>query len=114
MTALTVFTPYGMTTISPKFVDISATKRQLWDWANRPDNAWPASVLARCRYVEAQFDGHGLLDLMIDPLDDPDDLVLGDEFNAWASDVFAIIRSQIPADHPCHDVRFHHYSEEKP
>ncbi len=82
-------TPYGTVTTNPDVpgagFSVTATARQLWEWAHRPGSWWPCSDLAQLpRGIGAGFDSGGnLVELWRTGSRD----VAGHEFNAWVSDV---------------------------
>lgn len=93
----TIETPYGTAIIGEDWCSVTAHLGQLHDWATRPRESWPCSVLyGDIDSVTAGFDTNGLFDLTVLPAE-PEDLT-GDELNAWTSDVLAIA---LTPDHPC-------------
>jgi hypothetical protein len=89
-------TSFGVVTIGPDWVSVSAEQHALYDWAHRPGACWPCSMLADMQTIDVSFDTDGLVDLV------PSDVDLsGDELSAWTSDAIGAV---LPEDHPCWDV----------
>lgn len=91
MTEIQTSTPWGTATIGEEYVMVEAHGGEMYGWANRTDERWPCSVLARCDHVQAVFNVDGLVDLEVGPEpDEDDDLDIPvDELTAWTNDVLA-------------------------
>ncbi len=106
-------TPYGSVSITPNGVRIDANQSQLYDWAHRPGASWPCSTLDDLESISAAFDANGLVDLEQDPPYDYETgagEIMGDELNAWSSDV---LRDVLPKDHPAYYVTVGQFEDEE-
>lgn len=66
---------------------VRATRDELYEWAHRPGASWPCATLRRG--VWARFnDDNGALGDLVDT--NAGENVDGNEFSAWACDVFAL------------------------
>lgn len=89
-------------TVEESSVTVEATNGALHDWATRPGNAWPCSVLSGLASLRADFDTNGLVDLADrGEYGDGDSDLSGDELSAFTSDCLAYALSP---EHPCYFV----------
>lgn len=82
-------TPFGRVREMGCEWDISATRDQLYEWAHRPGAAWPCATMRRgiwARFTNRQ----GALGDLVDT--NAGENVDGNEFSAWAEDVFNMAR----------------------